>query len=62
MFTFNSRYCFFQGKPDTITKHGSAAEGQTSALVTDVVSNVGLVKTDTVIQTFWAYADMKLKK
>ena len=27
----------------------------------DVVSNAGLIKTDTVIQTFWTHADMKSK-
>ena len=36
-------------------------EAQTSALVKDVVSNAGLIKTDTVIQTFWTHADMNLK-
>jgi len=34
---------------------------QISALVKGVVSNAGLTKTDTVIQTFWTNADMKFK-
>jgi hypothetical protein len=61
MLTFNSRYCFFHGKPDTIIKHSNAVEEQTSALVKDLVSNAGLIKTDTVIKTFWTHADTKLK-
>jgi len=48
--------------PVLIIKHGNAVEAHTSALVKDVVSNASLIKTDTVIKTFWTHADMKLKK
>jgi hypothetical protein len=62
MLTFNSRYCFFRGNPGAIIKHGNAVEAQNSALVKDLLTNAGLIKTDTVIQTFWTHTDMKFKK